>query len=244
MHGKTLIREFALITLASVMFFAVSCTSVENAGKPVELRVSGSGKISLAADIVTFQIQVSETEETTFIAQQTANEKTGMIFSVLRSFGIQDSDISTTAFNFYSDYRWDSELQKQVKVGECVSQTVSVKVRNIDDFAKIIDTIGSCVSGISLNSVNFSAENNSVAQQQAREAAYLDAYQKAEAYAKAAGFSVITPVSITDGYASVSNRSNFDSIMYASAKAESFSTEIPVGDLCITANTEVVFNLY
>lgn len=238
-------KKFSTIVLILLVLMVSSCATLKK--DSVAVNVSGKGVVYLKADMVSFQVQVDENGDTTGIAQQRANKKTSEILSILRSFYIKDDDITTTSLNFSTEYEWNSELQKSVRVGERVSQTVVVKMRDIDNFGKLVDSLGSNITGIRLSSVSFDASDHSEALVKARELAYADALAKAETYAKSAGYKTVVPVSIVDGYYNVNTRAGSNGgVMLTSAKAsmdEAYGTETPVGNLCVTVEAEVQFTV-
>lgn len=237
-----------LIVLLTLILVLSSCATAKVEENQRRISVSGMGTVTLKADIVTFTINVSETDETTGKAQQLANKKLSQILAILREYKIEDKDISTTALNFSSEYQWNTELQKSVKIGENVSQTLSVKMRDLDSFGLLMDSLGSNVTGISFYNVSFDCENREAAKKQARELAYQDAYEKALTYADESGLQLGKPVTITDEghYVSTTARNYDAKLMYANGVAEtaaSYDTEVPTGSLSVTVNTGVVFEL-
>lgn len=236
-------KKSLIITMVAILFFATSCFSLADTRKTIS--VSGSGSVAIKADIVSFSINVEEKGETTAEAQQLANKKISQILTILRAYNIEDKDISTTSLNFSTDYYWDGN--KQIKNGENVSQTVYVKMRDLDKFTSLVDNLGSNVNGISFYSVNFDLEDKSEAIAKARELAYLDAYEKAQTYADKAGMKIVSPLSISDGYYSVSTRTtsaNGKVMALAEAAVDaSYATEAPTGTLSVSVNTDITFQM-
>ncbi|HAN42118.1 MAG TPA: hypothetical protein DCP98_01670, partial [Sphaerochaeta sp.] len=135
------------------MALLASCSTLSgNAENPTTVSVSGSGIVYLEADTVKFSINVNETAETTGEAQQKTNQKMTQILDLLKDHGIEDENISTTALNFNSEYYWDNG--KQIKIGESVSQTVYVTMKNIEEFSSLADDLGTQLSGISFYNVS------------------------------------------------------------------------------------------
>ena len=242
------IRKFtALLGLALIVFLAVSCTSLNTAngtsGKTIS--VSGTGSVNLKADNVSFRIEISETEETTALAQQSANKKMSQLLAILRENGISDDDISTTALSFSTEYTWRDGQQQ--KLGETVSQTVYVRMYNLDGFASLADAIGSNISGLSFYNVTFGSTQSKEAENQARQLAYTDALNKAQTYAQAAGLTLGQPITIQDGGSSTySNKMATDAVMFKAASAAEeavYSTETPTGPLTVSAYVEVLFEI-
>ena len=235
-----------IVFLTIVLFILASCSTLSGASSSATtVSVSGTGIVYLKADIVTFSINVDETADTTAEAQQKTNEKMTKIFEILRAFGIEDDSISTTALNFSSEYYWDSG--KQIKTGESVSQTVYVTMKDLDQFPKLADELGSKLTGISFYNVNFDSTQKEAAYAKARELAYQKALEKAELYAQSTGLEIERPVSINEGYLSYGSanykRADMVYMEEVAATAAAYETQAPTGLLSASIDVSVVFEL-
>ena len=238
-----------LLILSVLLIFLASCATTD---KPktdsTVISVSGSGVVYLEADMVKFSINVSETADTTGEAQQKTNKKMAQILDLLKKHKVDDNDISTTALNFNTEYNWDNG--KQINVGESVSQTVYVTMKDINEFSPLADDIGSKISGISFYNVNFDSTQKVVAGNTARELAYKNAYEKAQLYAKQAGLEVSRPLSINEGYTSYAT-ANYkrayaeDSMvmMATEGAAPAYATQTPTGLLSASVDVSITFEL-
>ena len=245
---KKLIRNITLIAILTIAAFSLaSCSTLggDSDYTPTTVSVSGTGIVYLKADIVTFSINVNETADTTAEAQKKTNEKMTKILEILRAFGIKDEEISTTALNFSSEYYWDNG--RQIKTGESVSQTVYVTMKEIDQFPKLADELGTKLTGISFYNVNFDSSQKEAAYSKARELAYQKALEKAELYAKSAGLEIERPVSINEGYVSYGSanykRNDMVFMEEAAATAAGYDTQTPTGLLSASIDVSVVFEL-
>jgi len=233
-------KSFLIVFLAACLLL-VSCNSGKIPNRTIN--VSGTGTVNLRADIVTFTVNVNETSDTTAAAQQATNIKMSRVLEIVRSFGIEDDCISTAAMNFQTVYRWENG--EQIRVGEQVSQTINVKMKDIESFGKLVDALGAGLSGISLYNVSFEASDYSQAATKARQLAYQNALDKAMTYAMSCGLALGRPISITDGY------DNYEAARYSVSEAKTaflsmaadVATEIPSGLLSVTVNTNVGFEL-
>lgn len=237
---KNLIIAICAALVAMMVF--TGCTTAQNAEDFCQISVEGESTVKVAPDIVNFSIRVSEKAPTTAEAQQLANEKISSILKVLAEYSIEKKDITTSNLNFSTDYSWNEG--KQEFVAERVSQQVSVLMRDIDSFPKLLDSLTSKLTGIELNSVNFDREDKAEYYKQARAQAIADAKSKAEAYAVASGLVLGDPISISEGSAYIStNRISYNKVMMASAapEADSVSSEVPSGELEISASISVVY---
>jgi hypothetical protein len=232
------------VLLVAALFLATSCQSVSLVEKNRTISVQGTGKVSVSPDIASFSITVSELGQTTAQAQQQTNAKIGTLLSFMRQAGIQEKDMKTTSLQFRPEYEWIDD--KQVLVGQRVSQTLYVTVRGIDTesspLASLLDAIGS-VSDITMSSLSFSKEDPSAAYTQSRALAMEKAMQKASEYAQAAGMKLGKPLLISDQSISDSQISRSSTMLKASFDRESVLTEVPTGELLITSTVSVVFLL-
>ena len=245
---KKTIKNITFITFLTIVLFALaSCSTLGGTtdSTATTVSVSGTGIVYLKADIVTFSINVNESAETTAQAQQKTNEKMTRILEILKSFGIEDTDISTTALNFSSEYYWDNG--RQIKTGESVSQTVYVTMKDLDQFPKLADELGSKLTGISFYNVNFDSTQKEAAYSKARELASQKALEKAELYAKSTGLDIARPVSINEGYVSYGSanykRNDMVFMEEAAATAAAYDTQTPTGLLSASIDVSVVFEL-
>lgn len=253
MKKNSLLFMVSFVFLTSVMlsscctskFVSCPCATPVHSEQSKTVSVSGSGIVNMKADMVSFNIGISERAETTGEAQQKANAKVAQTLALIRDFDIPDDDISTASLSFNTEYRWDNG--QQIRIGEVVSQTVIVSMRDISKFGTLVDKLGSSVSGISFDSVSFSSSDMSKAKIQAREAAYEDALAKAHTYAEKSGLKVSGPLSISEGgNSSYQARLSNDGMMYAKAASMGtayYETDAPTGLLSVAVNVNVVFEL-
>ena len=233
-------RTIATILLIGMVALAmISCTSAQGLVRTIE--VSGTGEVTLEPDIATFSIQVSEKGETTKEAQRAANEKMGVLLSVLRANGTAEKDLKTTAITLRPSYIWVEN--KQVLEAQVAAQTLSVTVRDLAKLGTIIDELAT-VSNISLNSIVLDKEDKREGMEEARRLAVANARAKADLYAREAGMEVSNVVTISE-YSSVSNPYNprMKVMAMASEAAYDMATEIPAGTLTLTATLSVVFEM-
>ena len=237
MKQKTTIATILLIALVSLTM--IGCASAQALVRTIE--VSSTGEVTLEPDIATFSIQVSEKGETTKEAQRAANEKMGVLLSVLRANGTAEKDLKTTAITLRPSYIWVEN--KQVLDGQVAAQSLSVTVRDLAKLGSIIDELAT-VSNISLNSIVLDKEDKREGMEEARRLAVANARAKADLYAREAGMEVSNVVTISE-YSTASNPYNprMKVMAMASEAAYDMATEIPAGTLTLTATLSVVFEM-
>lgn len=236
---KTIIFITSLL-LTTLLF--TSCLSSKNLddNKKV-ITVSASGEVLLTPDIVTFNIEASETQKTTSEALNKSNEKINKVLHILYKYGIADKDISTNSIQLNPQYNWEDG--KRILIGQHASQSLNIKLREIESLGKIIDEV-SKISNINLYSIRFDKDDKTEAYNEAREKAVKNAISKANILAKAANMKVKDPISISEG--SISPYTSYDRInspKMVMAESASYSTEVPSGELKITTSVNIIFTM-
>lgn len=156
--------------------------------------VRGHGKVVVtpesASFVSTFSFGVQTTSESVETAQAEATRRINDAIGYLKSEGVKEEDIQTTAYNVYPHYEWIQEPcvrgvcppGQSVPTGFDVSQTVTVKVRDIKKSGDLLTGIGkrevTNISGLS-----FTVDDIEKVRDEARKMAIADAKERAEALA-------------------------------------------------------------
>lgn len=233
------------VVLVSVLlaFFLASCSTVKGDVAPRTVMVSGTGKVSVQPDMATFVVQVSELRDSTADAQQATNEKIAQVREILSSFSIKDEDIAMENLNLSTDYNWKDNTR--FVVGQRCTESLSVKVKNIDSLGPILDKMGK-IESITIGSIGFDKQDKSQAYDDARKKAAADADAKASTYAGCFSMNLGLPLSVSEGtvneavpYLPVAK------MMATNAMAsESAVTDTPSGMMDISTTVTVVYELY
>ena len=224
-----------LVLLIAVLGFS-SCASTDNTRT---ISVSGKGIVSVQPDMAAFSLTVTQLGATTSEAQNATNEKIAEVMGILKDNGVENENISTTNLSLYADYSWKDNIR--ILNGQCCSQTLQVKVRNLDALGKIIDNLGA-VNEIEFGSISFDKWDKRDAYLQARKAAVEDAVAKARVYATSFNLVVGNPLAINEGsYESQPLVRNAKSAMMLAS--DTASTETPVGNLNVEVAITVVFGV-
>ncbi|MFA6254500.1 MAG: SIMPL domain-containing protein [Patescibacteria group bacterium] len=159
------------------------------------IAIDGEGKITAIPDIAEISLGIQTDKVTVATAQKENTDKMNKIIAELKGMGIEAKDIQTTNYSIYPRYDWNNG--KQTLLGYTVSQSVTVKIRNLDKIGDIVDKAGS-LGANQVSSLSFTIDEPEVIKQQAREKALLNAKEKAEALAKVAGVKLGKLVSFTE----------------------------------------------
>jgi uncharacterized protein YggE len=159
--------------------------------------VTGLGKVSAVPDVAIISLGVEAKESTVAEAQSKAAFAMNEVIAVLIANGVAEEDIQTRWFNISIVTRWDDDSNQSVTIGYRVANTVSAKVREIDNTGPIIDAVAEAGGDLTrINGVGFAVDDPEPYYDQAREEAILDAIAKAEQIASVANVSLGAPTYI------------------------------------------------
>ena len=206
------------------------------------ISVSGNAEISAYPDIAEFTVTATATKETTDEARIAVSSMTNEAAGILKSeFGVAEDDITTSMISAYPEYRWTEEGNELI--GQRANESISVKIRNIDSLGDIYTRLLG-INGIEISNVSLDKEDKSAEIEESRINAVLDAREKAETYAKAAGVKVGDVISITDNTSSSVYYPR--NVMYAMAAADesaAVSTEYRISDIKVSSTVSMVFEI-
>lgn len=206
-----ILLAFAIVYLNSAIAFTMAKQRALTRPAPAEhtISVSGEGKVTAAPNIATLTLSV-ETNGADVPSTQTKNTTTvNALIAAVKADGIDAADIQTS--NYSINQYWDPA--KQTYNGWTVSQTVTVKVRDTQKIATVLSTAGQ--NGVTnINGPQFTIDDPTSLQAQARAAAIADAQKKAADLASSLGVNLTALV----GY-SESSPSSPGPIPYASMAA-------------------------
>ncbi|WP_246594367.1 SIMPL domain-containing protein [Mameliella sediminis] len=150
------------------------------------LTVSGEARVAAVPDMATISLGATGRGKTAVEAMNATSGAVDAILTTLRDLGIEARDIQTTQLRVGEQTRWDRERNEDIFIGYAASNTVRVRVRDLDG-------IGALLSGVlddganQLQSLSFGVQDPRAVEDEARRRAVADAMAKAKLYAEAAG---------------------------------------------------------
>lgn len=206
------------------------------------IHVSGSGSVTGEPDIANLNIGVSVVRPNVADAREEAATAMTALIDSLKANNIDEKDINTQNFSIYPQYDYTEEGRKLR--GYSVNNTVRVKVRDLTTLSDVIDDAAEAgEDSIIVNSIQFMIEDTTPLQSQARTLAVKNAEAKAQTLADASGVVLGKPVTITES-------TYFESppIPYAAEAAiaeDSARTSTPIspGELTVTVNVNVIYEI-
>lgn len=185
-----------LLVGASAWSYAVSYSKQIQPGSFRNFSVSGEGKVVAVPDIAQFTFSViTEGGKNVADLQKQNTEKVNKAIEFVKKNGVGAKDVKTQQYSIEPKYQYHScprdggVCPPPSIVGYTVRQTVLVKAR---DFGKIGDLLSGVVQNgaNSVSELQFTIDDPTEVQNEARAEAIKKAKEKAELIAEAGGFSL------------------------------------------------------
>ncbi len=242
--------SLALAALAALVLTACAATdSGGSGGTPVVnvngtgssltgITVTGTGEVTGTPDTVEINLGVSVLEETVQAATSIAAEKANALIGILTDGGVDRKDITTTDYSIYPEYDYSSNQQRLI--GYRVSNTVRVKIRDIETTGSVIDNAAAAGGDdVVVNGIQFSLDDDAELVEAARSAAWEDAMAKATQLAQLSGQQLGAAISINETVTNQPPPVYFERAMAADAA----ETPIEPGTSAVTITLQVNFAL-
>ncbi len=213
--------------------------------------VSGEGTVSLEPDLALLNIGVESMKRTVAEARDEAARAMDAILKVLSAQGVEDRDIQTRFFNISPRYEFREVIDegfrtnRQVLVGYPVSNTVAIKIRDLDATGDIIDdVVAAGGDAVRINSISFTVDDPKPFMTQLREDAVNDALAKARHFAQLTSVSLGRLVFISESGGSIPQARGFEGGFAVAEAAPAFqSTSISGGELELRMTVQAVFDI-
>jgi uncharacterized protein YggE len=234
-ESRTEDRTGTAVSLAS------STTGLTSISSRPRIDAQGVGTISVKPDLVKLTLGVETRAKKVKPAQSEAAKAMSSIINILEKAGLAEKDIQTRYFDITDEYEYQSS--KRVFIGYRVSNSVTAKIRDLDNVGGIIDAVvGAGGDATRVNNITFTVEELGPYQSQARELAVADAIAKAEQFATLAGVKRGNLVFITENGGSTHVSQSIGARVYSYAE-ESIATPISVGGLEVEVTVQAIFDI-
>jgi len=204
------------------------------------LSVSAEGKSEARPDLATINLGVTTEGQTAQAALQENARRMAALTQALRRAGIAERDIQTSNVSVYPQQQYVEGQQPRI-TGYQANNTVTAKVRNIDNTGRVIDA-AVAAGGNTINGVSFSHADPDAQLDVARRNAIAEARRRAELYANALGMRVARIVAVSEG-GGYSPPVPMPMERFAARDAAVASTPIAPGQIETTVSVNVTFEL-
>lgn len=194
----TLILISVVVALCAYAFHTLKLSGQGMYG-PTTISVVGEGEVFAIPDIGQFSFSVQAEGDDAAEAQRLSAEAINSVISYLEGAGVdREKDISTQGYNLSPKYRFEPRVcpagaycpGEQILDGYEVVQTVSVKVRDLDEAGTLISGVGER-GATNISSLQFTVDDDSALLAEARDIAISDAKAKAEVIADSLGVRLV-----------------------------------------------------
>lgn len=242
-----------VLAILALFLFAMTWATVEGMGKvkigeTPTITVSGTGKASTPPTIAQVSFTVEERAASEQEAQTAATKKTNAALAALKQMGIDDKDIKTTGYQIYPQYETPdckpgAPCAQGTKISSYqVSQSVDVKVRDTNKAGEVLKALGT--AGVqNVSGPNFTVDEPTAVQAEARGKAIEDARQKAQLLANQLGVRLGTVVSFSENGGG--GMPIFNQMMSKGASADSVAPapSLPQGENETTSQVSITYEI-
>lgn len=195
MHDNALLATLViiiLILLATLLASQTLKTLVEanQIGAPEAMErsitVDGSSRSFAAPDIASISVSVESKAESVELAQADNSQVISAITDQLKAAGIPAEDIQTSFYNVYEDEVYNPDTFEYEPRGWVVYQDLDVTVRDVTLVSTVLEIAGRS-GATDIYGPNYSVDDTSSSEQQARISAIADARKNAMEIASALG---------------------------------------------------------
>ena len=218
---------------------AAAVIEIQTTGPVAELRITET--VQSQPDVAQISAGVLTSAPTASAAMRQNAAKMDAVVRELRRMGIAARDIQTRNFNVSPQYRYDRPNERQILTGYQVSNSVSVRLRDLD---KVGDTLDALVKAgaNTISGPRFTLEDDAAVKAEARSAAFARGLEMARDYARLAGYGDVRLLEITESVQS--SRSRGDTVVLTAARVESdVATPIAAGEVGTSVSIHVKYEM-
>lgn len=232
-------RQEALAKLAA------SGGAFQSTGQQSGIWVGGSGRAVVTPDLALRSLGVESRAATVGQARDNAARAMTQVMAVLTGSGIEKQDIRTQYFNIQPEYVWNDFAKRQEITGYRVTNTISVKARDLEGLGTLIDRVADAGGDlVRINSIGFTVEYPEQYAAQAREAAVKDAMAKAQQFDRLTGVTLGKLAYIAESGGNIPVVRDYAEAKMTMAGAEPAPpTPVSPGEMEITVSVQAVFGI-
>lgn len=245
----TLVLLALVLALGAYAYHSVIESKYMYSG-PTTISVYGEGEVMAVPDIGTFSFSVTETGDEAAIAQEASATKVNEIIEALKAAGVEDKDIKTEYYNLYPKYRYEERFcavgmycpGEQVPDGFEVTQTIAVKVRNLDDAGSLLSLVGER-GATNISSLQFTIDDTDVLKEEARNLAIADAKAKAKTLADELDVHLVKMMGYYEEDQSYPYYGKGGDMMEQSVTASFDTASLPTGENTTTSRVTITYQV-
>lgn len=249
--GTVLLSVLSLVALVGLFYLLKDYKYVGNNERKT-ITVTGVSKSYVKPDVSSISMTIRHTSKTSSESEDLVAKDLEKAKEKIVALGVEEKDIKTTNYSAYPKYNYPTvycvkypcDSSKPVLDGYETTQTIEIKVRNLDNVGKVLDAISS--SGINeVSGPNFVVDDMEKVKADARNEAIKDAKAKAKVLADQLDVDLGDIAFFSDGdtraydYASVGS----GMMMKAEVAAAPVIPSLPAGEQEINYTVNITYEI-
>ena len=240
--GFSIKSVLILVALFSTILGAgIPAFSAEQVKERKTITVQGSSSVTAAPTIAYVSIGVTTFNKNAATAQSENAAKMDRVYKTLASLGIKKEKIKTVNYNISP--RYDYKNNVATLTGYNVINSIRVTVMDLKKVSDVLDmTVKEGVNQSNSISFGVTDEERDKLYLQALSQAVVNAKEKANTIATAAGITISKPANIIEGSSAHFVQPNYRAMDMAKMASEAAPTPISEGEMTIGANVTVIYD--
>jgi len=247
---------FILVVLAAGSFNGAGQEGYKDENKNV-ITISGHGEVNAVPDIASLYFTVESSKSTQKESSDEVNTKVKQVTDFLKASDVAEKDIKTEGYNSYPKYSSPTPCPMYYKeggimppcgqsdskiIGYTVSQSITVKVRKVDDVSKIIDGINK-IGVTNMSGPTLSIDDEDELKAEARKEAINDAKAKAKVLARDLGVHLGKISSFSENGNYYPMYTSYNTMAKDSMESAGVPAEIPKGENTISSDVTITYEI-
>jgi len=228
----------AVVLLVQLALMVLSVQPAEVGQEQRGIMVMGEGKALAEPDLAMITIGVETRASTAQLAADENNERMADVMEALQSVGIAEEDIRTVDYSIRAEIDWRGDERRVI--GYVVSNSVRVKVREVDQVGEVLDAV-TAAGANDIFGIQFTFDDPTELEEQARAEAMADALGKAQALATLGGVGLGRPRIISESFVALPPL--YMERAYAPAMEAGGGAPVSPGQLEVTVQVQVTFDI-
>jgi len=232
---------FLMLVIIYSLFFGPAKKYGDSLMPAKTINVSAEGKVTVSPDIAKLSFSVVSEGANSKLLAENNNKKMNAAIDFAKSQGIEEKDIKTTEYNLSPRYEYDEKTKKTFISGYTLTQTVLVKVRDLNKVAEVLG--GLPALGINqISSISFDIDEPEKYLSEARNQAFDKAKEKAKAIAEKNGVKLGRVINFYE-YQSTPYYQNVRALGMGGAEAVQPLPQIQPGSQEVTIQVSVTYEI-
>jgi hypothetical protein len=240
MHPSNRYFSSACVALAAALILCVAPASAQTVPART-LNIVGSAQMHAAPDAALVSTGVVSESETAAAALKSNSAALAKVIDALRSAGVEPKDLQTSGLSLEPRYYRPASASAADRpriIGYTAANQVTLRVRDPAKLGDLLDKI-TAAGANRIDGIEFVVSNQEARLDEARRMAVADAKDKADLYARAAGFTLGKVMNLTEE-STPSPRPMARAMSSASGAAP---VPVEAGEMTLSVRVRVVWSL-